>query len=344
MSFVTVTDTPVPVYSTNTEVDLFGQNTGLVPLYLSELTDVSPTNNSLILTPGTPFTWPKGKQLYAVADPNATGSITYTNNGASMGVGTVTAKNANAVTLIAEANLAVAAGAGIYGPNLIRDLDVSQFASIIIVYTVVAPVMVATGGNYIDAYQYFSYAPLVGAGYPFAFVPGSVVDIFNPQFSYCTGANGEACTVQLPVTAQYFHMENTVTVGGFGNTSTLNIKVLGSSETISEPKYVNQGDSLEEGIPKYGIHYKAFGAGLGGAYMMASKNGEAIISQVNASGPGGRADFYYWEDGTPLVFLAFLSSGTPGDGVVKTVKLPMRPIRVVINPVAGADNRLTIAQ
>ena len=84
MAAVNIGTTVVPVMS-NGQAALLGQNSGDYPVYISDQPTLVADGTSLVLAPGTPFTWPSNVPLFAVCSPGTTSRLTYTATGATMG-------------------------------------------------------------------------------------------------------------------------------------------------------------------------------------------------------------------------------------------------------------------
>lgn len=346
MPQITVGTAAVPIPNNGTDT-LYGINVGNTTLYYSQSPDVSASSGTP-LSPGNAVQgWPVGQPLYIISS-GGNGQFAYEANGSQIAIGAVAASllpggtvdvgntvdtSGSTVNNRSQNNPANLATNGVVipasmplsaqiGPTL--TLSTKGYSSIIISVGDNDPAIPLASANMVK----ITFDQTVGGQ--------SVIPISNAHF-LLGGLNG---FVQVPVLGDTIIITgvfiNTSAFGGGGNRITM--QVIGSNEVISEPKYLSNNFSAKGTIPTEG--YYEVTAGAFSQVFMNSKNGPAELSILAATGASagssnlGIVDFD--NPGVGVIILAGTGAIPAGGAANISLRLPMRPAIVTVNPSAGS--------
>lgn len=314
------------VIPNNNQNAIAGSNDGITPVYMSELPDVSPSNNQVVVSPGVQFSWPNGKTLYACVDPGLTGHVSYANNGASVGQGQVFNRASNVPVLLTSFSTGIPTTAVPSSPVFTStpDLDISQFSSIII--RMQFPVNAANTvvvSNYVDI--------LVGQ----TNVAGQVANPLEADraewWMTAAGINDSYNSLQVPVKSQYLNVTMSYAKAATAWGGSLTIEIYGSNETINETVYVHNGAGMSSQFIETGLYSVNIGTGVTYTEFIPSLNREYTLS--NVSGLTGTAGYgyliaYYHGIAYQLPSVYQPSTNPKYFMVTTPIKLPNTPIQV----------------
>lgn len=315
----------ISVTTSQSQYDIFGQNLGTVPIYLSELPDVSPTNNSLVLAKGNTFTWPSGKQLYACTGTGQNSILTYTNNGATMGLsnvnvaGTVGTIGQNNPINLGQGGTATLVGAqSLVALNVPSGIPTKGFASIIIA--------IGDDANYNGGLALANWCTLNIV----QTLNNITVATYTPQWLLGGILQGY---IQIPVIGDTLNISGSFSKAASGTPDFIYVQVIGSSEDIQNPRYLNQNVLQGGDIPSGGAY--SLNTSATNLNFIATKNGPASLHVLAGTGTSnGSANIQYVENGTQHIFAG---TGAIGVGLAAELSLilPMFPIMVSVAPSAG---------
>jgi hypothetical protein len=403
---LTIGPSVILITTATNQNDVFGQNAGKNTIYLSELPDVSSANNSLILTAGNTFTWPAGKNLYGITATGAASTLTYTNNGATMGISSVSiaggvtvggsvdipagvaingttavagavsvpagvaingttavagavsvpagvaingttavagavsvpagvvSKSVNNVTLLYSGSIAItgAAQTNGVGPNA-PILDASGYSSILLCLDIVTvgPAFPVLASNYLEGIILLSDVNTLATQ--------PTDQNFQPQWLLVSADSlAGHQSIQVPVTRRYFGASVTIYKALTNSSGTLNVKIYGSNEVITTPKYISQGWGLSGAMPRGKSYYSAVTAAtLNDAIASTNSATTAqLITIVGSAIGSGRINSYQSGVAVPL---AHTSTAGPVSG---SFYAPCYPLALVLNE-SAAGNTLGIS-
>jgi hypothetical protein len=403
---LTIGPSVILITTATNQNDVFGQNAGKNTIYLSELPDVSSANNSLILTAGNTFTWPAGKNLYGITATGAASTLTYANNGATMGISSVSiaggvtvggsvdipagvaingttavagavsvpagvaingttavagavsvpagvaingttavagavsvpagvvSKSVNNVTLLYSGSIAItgAAQTNGVGPNA-PILDASGYSSILLCLDIVTvgPAFPVLASNYLEGIILLSDVNTLATQ--------PTDQNFQPQWLLVSADSlAGHQSIQVPVTRRYFGASVTIYKALTNSSGTLNVKIYGSNEVITTPKYISQGWGLSGAMPRGKSYYSAVTAAtLNDAIASTNSATTAqLITIVGSAIGSGRINSYQSGVAVPL---AHTSTAGPVSG---SFYAPCYPLALVLNE-SAAGNTLGIS-
>lgn len=337
MTGLTIGPNATPVTTPNGQNDLFGQNTGAVTVYLSELSDVSPANKSVAVTPGNNFTWPNGKQLYACTDPGTSGQISFVNNGATVGIATVNSKSSNAPVLLDTR--VITAPDGAFGTSISGSgIDLSGFASIIFSFSV----QQAQSPLPLNPLSFFELITNQRS----ATVSASTYTK-DAQYLYDYSASNAHSSLQIPVKnsrLDWVLILNKQALVGSGGTLTM--QILGTNDPISAAIYIHNSLDLFGNIPIGGFAALPSAAAGIANFLIASINGPAIVGFGRDN--GGSTAFctpLYYEQGNPnSVNGLSIASGGNFLSTQGPYFFPMRPVAIQLNQTAAGNMNGMVTQ
>ncbi len=266
--------------------------------YASRSPGVTPNNADYTIGPNGKISVPPGVTLYVCTGDNTTSNIFWHADGTAYATGSTFTQASNSPILIGEIVLDTSQ---VYTNLNLSGLDISSYASVLLVATVSSPAPVAPLGLGTPAnpYTYFSCILMQSAngetGNPTPAAPDLLA--YNPEFLLVTPANS-----YLPA-AQSFHFPVERPMLGIlpsfqyalgykppaGTLITLSL--YGSGQTIAQPKYIQQGNGINPNLPLDRVYSGGRLLGTGGINieLIASTNGPAVIGYYpeNAGATGG---------------------------------------------------------
>lgn len=372
---ITVGTNPVLISRTAAKPYLIN-NDGQTNAYLGQDTNVSSNNYAFILQPGQSLSWSEinrevwaktltgttqvsiAYEAAAVASSSvniASGSVTIGSGNVTITSGQVTAAVGNTPVLLATSTVTVSAGGTTTLPN-ITNIDISAYSSVIWRFVWGssgggATAQTLANGAYLQMTTFQDSNSLA----PYA------ENYVNSQFTHPDGRSFAAVnqSLQLPVLSKYANA-NTIaiiqTAVGF-RTGTLSLKLFGSYETVTAPRYNNILSATFSGgggvdNPGAGVMVSDQLATLTGIdYEIGSKNGLATITLASGSTTLTRCaiEVFYYQNGTSQ-FLTNLALVAPGlttlDYAEKAnVLFPNLPIKLAFRQTGTTTSaRLSVIQ
>ena len=246
-------------------------------------------------------------------------------NGSTVNVGTPV-KLSNNVTVIGNYTFAILNG------NNVRPLqgpfDITPYASVIIQIYNNAGTSIPVISNWIDLL--ITTSGTAGSTY------------LNPQFIATTGPTQ---SIQIPVTGSQLYFNITSHINGAFAAGSFFVNILGSGETITNNKYVSQGDGMMGGLTQGGTFHQLCNAATTTAVFLNTKNGPATVTIYPNNAAYGFLYLNVANNGALEQFNGTSTNGLTGgsSNVVNTI-LPLRPINAQLLTSAGSIFDATIIQ
>lgn len=330
-------DSPVQIITVNNQRG-FGQNISDNNIYLSELQDVSPNNYSIMVDPNGTFQWPAGKQLFAIADPLLTATVTYITNGAAATSGTTGISSPiSLASSVKPIPGEISGNPYLYifvpklttGPRVITDSFITTGYSSLLITCFITPksgaIPALDSGNYIEititqtlgdsgnSYTQSHAEWLFGVSSPTSFLPQP-----GPVYQY-----------QVPVVGSH----TTITVRSYLQHSVtadwdIYFYISGSGQVLTESNYTNiTPTGLTHGLTGIGgMTYAVQSGGSGTLYHISSQNKSYIMGLSNLGGSLPVTLYMLCYQRGATVYLQDIT-----DEVAAPVKLPALPCSLLFS-------------
>lgn len=323
-----------------------GQNVGLGNLYLGSTVNTGANNYDQLLDPGGRFTWPGDKALYVATDTGNVGTLSYTNNGATVIPGSSFSKATNLPVLIYQHSETINFAGWVDGNAVNRNspVDVSTYSSVLIVLSIGGLPTSLQASNYIDL-RVLEYDDLNAKQLGYVYQQNAQYLIDATGFNLGPPFNGyNTLTFQVPVTRSLIEINQFVYGGNRGVLPAqlpVGMSVYGLSQPLENPKYVAASASLMGNIPFGGIYQIASGNSTTVyTQWVATKNGLALATgQKFNTAQSFTYAIYDVQDGNlmQIVGIGAAANEPVYEVVPRQLILPSRPIQVVFQNQVGTN-------